>query len=86
MVLLSFNVQDSSKNHQIDDDGYNVGRDFFVEHAIAGSHQQGMWWRADVEWRTGLMPAGNKSLCSVSSPACSMLTYRLFRYQSWYRC
>ncbi|KAI0772213.1 hypothetical protein BC629DRAFT_1291472 [Irpex lacteus] len=53
---------DSSKNHQIEDDGYNLGRDWFVEQAVAGSHWSGMWWRAEVEWRTGLMPAGNKSI------------------------
>lgn len=52
--------KDSSRNHQIDDDGYNLGRDFLVERAIAGTHWQGLWWRAEVEWRTGLMPHGKK--------------------------
>ncbi|KAI0086898.1 hypothetical protein BDY19DRAFT_957277 [Irpex rosettiformis] len=54
--------KDSSKNHKIEDDGYNLGRDWFVERAAMGSHWSGMWWRADVEWRTGLMPSGNKSI------------------------
>ncbi|KAI0344375.1 hypothetical protein BDW22DRAFT_1412865 [Trametopsis cervina] len=54
--------KDSSKNHQIDDDGYNLGREFFVNRAVEGSHWQGVWWRAEVGWRTGLMPSGNKSI------------------------
>lgn len=32
------------------DDGYNLGRDWLVEKAIAGSHWNGMWWRAEVVW------------------------------------
>ncbi|EKM52048.1 uncharacterized protein PHACADRAFT_262501 [Phanerochaete carnosa HHB-10118-sp] len=54
--------KDSSKNHQIDKDGYNVGRDYFVEHATAGSHWQGKWWKAEVEWREGLMPRGRRGI------------------------
>ncbi|KAF7794175.1 hypothetical protein EIP86_005306 [Pleurotus ostreatoroseus] len=54
--------KDSSRNHQIDEDGYNRGRDFFVDRAVAGTHWQSMWWRAEVEWRTGLMPHGKKGV------------------------
>ena len=59
--------QDSSNNHRIDEDGYNIGRDFFVERAIAGSHWQGKWWRADVEWREGLMPRGRRGAAAPLS-------------------
>lgn len=54
--------KDSSKNHQIVDDGYNLGRDYIVEQAEAGSYWKGMWWRADVEWRTGLLPKGKRGV------------------------
>lgn len=39
-------------------DGYNIGRDWFVEKATAGSHWRGIWWKADVEWREGLLAPG----------------------------
>ena len=52
----------SQKRHKIVKDGYNVGRDWFVERALAGSHWKGhqIWWRAEVEWRTGLLEPGSK--------------------------
>lgn len=43
-------MKDSSKNHKIVDNGYNLGRDWLVEKATAGSRWNGRWWRADVEW------------------------------------
>lgn len=64
--LTDNDFQDSSKNHRIDEDGYNIGRDFFVEKAIAGSHWEGKWWQADVEWRTGLMRRGKRGACISS--------------------
>lgn len=39
--------------------GYNIGRDWFVDKATAGSQWKGMWWKADVEWREGLLEPGN---------------------------
>ena len=39
-------------------DGYNVGRDWFVKKATAGSYWEGVWWKADVEWRKGLLEPG----------------------------
>ena len=38
--------------------GYNIGRDWFVEKATAGSNWKGIWWKADVEWRQGLLEPG----------------------------
>ena len=52
--------KDSSKNHQIDEDGYDLGRDWFVERAVAGTHWQGTWYTSTVEWRTGLISHGKK--------------------------
>ncbi|KAH9986624.1 hypothetical protein BJV77DRAFT_1028331 [Russula vinacea] len=54
----------SQKRHKIVKDGYNVGRDWFVERALAGSHWKGhqIWWRAEVEWRTGLLEPGSKGI------------------------
>jgi len=46
------------KHHEIDDDGYNRGRDFIVEHAVAGGRHKNMWWQADVEWKEGLLEPG----------------------------
>ncbi|PCH39860.1 hypothetical protein WOLCODRAFT_136532 [Wolfiporia cocos MD-104 SS10] len=54
--------KDSSKNHQIVPDGYNLGRDFLVAQATAGSHWNSIWWRADVEWREGLLTPGSKGV------------------------
>lgn len=65
-------MKDSSKNHRIDDDGYNVGRDYFVERAVAGSHWDGKWWKAEVEWREGLMPRGRRGM---SDYLCSYLHF-----------
>jgi hypothetical protein len=54
----------SQKRHKIVKDGYNLGRDWFVERALAGSHQKGrnVWWTAQVEWRTGLLEPGSKGV------------------------
>ena len=38
--------------------GYNLGRDWFVERAVEGSHWKGMWWTAELEWRTDLLEEG----------------------------
>jgi hypothetical protein len=59
----------SQKRHKISKNGYNLGRDWFVERALAGSHWKGrqIWWRAEVEWRTDLIESGNKG-ASASSP------------------
>ena len=51
---------DSSKNHMIVEDGYNRGRNYIVDRAAEGSHWKGMWWKADVEWRSGLLERGKR--------------------------
>ena len=53
---------DSSKRHTISPDGYNIGRDWFVERAVSGGMWKGMWWKADVEWRTDLIKEGKEGL------------------------
>ena len=53
---------DSSKNHMIVEDGYNRGRNYIVERATLGSHWKGMWWKADVEWREGLLERGKRGM------------------------
>ncbi|KAF5317498.1 hypothetical protein D9619_013176 [Psilocybe cf. subviscida] len=53
---------DSSKNHKIVPDGYNIGRDWFVDRAIEGRRWNGMWWKADVEWRDDLIDEGKKGV------------------------
>ncbi|OCH87956.1 hypothetical protein OBBRIDRAFT_847736 [Obba rivulosa] len=52
----------SSKNHKIVPNGYNLGRDYLVEQATAGSHWKGMWWQAEVEWRAGLLERGKRGV------------------------
>ncbi|EMD40180.1 hypothetical protein CERSUDRAFT_81469 [Gelatoporia subvermispora B] len=54
--------EDSSKNHKIIPNGYNLGRDYLVEQATAGSHWQGVWWKAEVEWRAGLLERGKRGV------------------------
>ncbi|KAG1748596.1 hypothetical protein EDB19DRAFT_1682560 [Suillus lakei] len=53
---------DSTKNHMIIPDGYNIGRDLLVEAAASVSHWNSRWWQADVEWRTGLLEPGHKGI------------------------
>ncbi|KDQ62692.1 hypothetical protein JAAARDRAFT_121300 [Jaapia argillacea MUCL 33604] len=49
----------SGKHHTITADGYNLGRDYLVERATAGSHWKSNWWVADLEWKEGLLEPGN---------------------------
>ncbi|SJL07815.1 uncharacterized protein ARMOST_11167 [Armillaria ostoyae] len=51
--------EDSSKNHKIVPNGYNLGRDWLVERAVAGSRWKGRWWKAELTWRDDLLEAGN---------------------------
>jgi len=53
---------DSSRRHIISPDGYNIGRDRFVERAVLGGSWKGMWWKAHVEWRTDLIKEGKKGV------------------------
>ena len=57
----------SRKRHKITEDGYNLGRDWFVERALAGSYWKGhnIWWSAQVEWRTGLLEPGSKGTSTL---------------------
>jgi len=50
------------EHHMIEDDGYNLGRDFIVERAVAGSRWKTMWWKADVEWVDGLLEPGSEGV------------------------
>lgn len=52
----------TAKKHMIVPNGYNIGRDRFVEKATAGSYSRGMWWKADVEWREGLLEPGKHGI------------------------
>ncbi|KAF9013166.1 hypothetical protein BDQ17DRAFT_1386784 [Cyathus striatus] len=53
---------DSSKHHKIVPDGYNLGRDWLVERAVAGGRWKGRWWKADLEWRSDLIEEGRKGV------------------------
>ncbi|KAG6812309.1 hypothetical protein H0H92_003482 [Tricholoma furcatifolium] len=54
--------KDSSKNHKIVPNGYNLGRDYLVGRATSESRWQGKWWKADVEWRDDLLHPGSKGI------------------------
>jgi len=54
--------KDLGDGHMIVDDGYNIGRDYLVEKAVGGGRWKGMWWKADVEWRAGLLEPGSKGI------------------------
>jgi hypothetical protein len=58
----------TAKKHMIVPDGYNIGRDWFVEKATAGSHWNGVWWKADVEWREGLLEPGRRGEWVLPQP------------------
>lgn len=53
---------DSRNHHTIVPNGYNLGRDWFVERAIAGTRYKGRWWKAEVEWRTDLLAEGSDGI------------------------
>lgn len=55
------------KKHMIVPDGYNIGRNWFVEKATAGSYLKGKWWKAEVEWREGLLEPGRHGACIPQS-------------------
>ncbi|TFY75218.1 hypothetical protein EWM64_g8794 [Hericium alpestre] len=46
----------SRKHHKITVNGYNDGRDWLVDNAVAGTYYKGTWWKAEVEFRTLLEP------------------------------
>jgi len=50
------------KNHEVAADGYNVGRDWLVERAELGGAWAGLYWKANVEWNTHLLPPGNDGI------------------------
>ncbi|TFK33031.1 hypothetical protein BDQ12DRAFT_616057 [Crucibulum laeve] len=52
---------DSSRHHTIVPNGYNLGRDWFVDRAVQGTRWKGMWWKADLEWQD-LLEEGNKGV------------------------
>lgn len=75
------------------EDGYNLGRDWLVERAEAGSHFKGIWWRADVDWREGLLEPGHEgsysfpwSLADGNVLNSGRFGRLLRRCESWYRC
>lgn len=53
---------DGGKNHMIVPDGYNIGRDWLVERAVAGTSWKGTYWEAEVEWHEGLLEPGRKGI------------------------
>lgn len=66
-----------------------VGRDWFVNNAIEGTHYRSRWWKAEVEWRTDLLDEGskgtpsNEGLCvhEFSSTSSPKLIYCIFPYR-----
>jgi hypothetical protein len=36
-----------------------TGRDWLVARAVTGGHWKSLWWKADVEYRTDLLPEGS---------------------------
>ncbi|KAF6754857.1 hypothetical protein DFP72DRAFT_897645 [Ephemerocybe angulata] len=53
---------DSRNHHTIVPNGYNLGRDWFVDNAIAGTRHKNRWWKAEVEWRTDLLEEGSDGI------------------------
>ncbi|KAJ3500049.1 hypothetical protein NMY22_g19391 [Coprinellus aureogranulatus] len=53
---------DSSKHHTIVPNGWNLGRDWFVDSAVEGTHYRSRWWKAAVEWRTDLLEEGSDGI------------------------
>jgi len=53
---------DSQKHHDIVPNGWNLGRDWLVDKATAGSRWQGRWWKAQVEFHKGLLKPGKEGI------------------------
>ncbi|TFK62573.1 hypothetical protein BDN72DRAFT_776924 [Pluteus cervinus] len=53
---------DSTKHHTIVPNGYDLGRDWLIGRATAGTSYRGLGWKADVELRVGLSTPGNTSV------------------------
>ncbi|GJJ15929.1 hypothetical protein Clacol_010208 [Clathrus columnatus] len=51
---------DSGRNHKIAPNGYNLGRDWLVERAIAGTSWKGNYWTAEVDFHDDLLEPGHK--------------------------
>ncbi|KAN0087481.1 hypothetical protein V8E55_006102 [Tylopilus felleus] len=70
--------EDYTKHHMIVPNGYNIGRDFLVEKAVAGSWWRGISWVADVEWREGLIEPGFRGINhAIAQDGCiAILTVR----------
>jgi hypothetical protein len=54
--------ENSGKHHDIVPNGYNIGRDWLVNRAVTGSRWNGRVWKADVEWREGLLIPGKEGV------------------------
>ncbi|KAJ7211090.1 hypothetical protein C8J57DRAFT_1400022 [Mycena rebaudengoi] len=52
----------SRSHHTIVANGYNLGRDYIVERAVAGGAWKGVRWRAEVAWQEGLLEPGRKGV------------------------
>lgn len=53
---------DSRQHHTIVPNGWNLGRDWFVNRAVEGTRHHGRWWKADVEWRMDLLEEGSDGI------------------------
>jgi hypothetical protein len=49
-------------HHDIVVDGYNLGRDWLVQKAVEGGYWKGFWWKAEVEWKEGLLEPGKEGV------------------------
>ncbi|KZS92121.1 hypothetical protein SISNIDRAFT_394690, partial [Sistotremastrum niveocremeum HHB9708] len=50
------------KHHVIAPDGYNLGRNWFVERALQGGKTGAVQWTAKVEWNEDLLEPGRKGI------------------------
>jgi len=61
--FLAVSKEENARDHHtIVANGYNIGRDLLVGKAVDGSMWKGFWWKAEVEWREGLLAPGNKGV------------------------
>ena len=80
MIRSASQEEHSGKNHKIVPNGYDLGRDWLVDSAVAGSYSKGKQWEASVEWRKNLLDPGNKgSLRRSLNLACAVLSFRCRR-------
>lgn len=62
LFLAVSQEEDVEEDHTIVPDGYNIGRNQLVEHAVGNHHFDGVYYTTTAKNITGLLPAGSEGV------------------------